>query len=90
MSNPGAELAVMYRTKARAIFLSINNADIDKANLLQKAPAGAIMLDKSLLLAGEGPTLNVSILLDVVEAIKARQQQLPIQVQHTLEPEFEP
>lgn len=67
------ELSALYKDKARAVLLSINNADIEKANLLQKATSSAILLDKSLLLSGDGPSINVAILMDVVEAIRARQ-----------------
>ena len=52
--------------------MSINDTDIEKANLLQKATSSAILTDKSLLLTGEMPNFNVNILMDVVEAIKAR------------------
>jgi len=68
------ELAIICRDKARAIFLSINNADIEKANLLQKATSGAIMLDKALLLSGEATSINVSVLLEVAHAIRDRER----------------
>jgi hypothetical protein len=68
-----AELSALCKDKARDIFVSIHSGDIEKANLLQKATAGAIMIDKALLLAGEATSINVSVLLDVAHAIRARQ-----------------
>ena len=65
---------VIRRDKARAIFVSINSADIDKANILQKATAGAILLDKSLLLSGQATGINVTVLMDVAQAIRDRQR----------------
>ena len=67
-----AELAVIYREKARTIVQSISGEDIDKANLLQKATSSAIPLDKSLLLSGDPTSINVSVLMDVVDAIRSR------------------
>jgi glycosyltransferase A (GT-A) superfamily protein (DUF2064 family) len=69
-----AVLSALCRDKARDIFVSINSGDIDKANLLAKATAGAIMLDKALLLAGEAlPIVHINILMDAVGAIRSRQ-----------------
>jgi hypothetical protein len=69
-----AELAALYKEKARAVLTSIDAETIAKGNLLQKATSSAILLDKSLLLVGEPTGINVVALLDVVEAIKARNQ----------------
>jgi hypothetical protein len=66
-----AELAELYREKARAVVTSISDKDIEKASLQQKAISSGVLLDKSLLLAGEPTGINVVALLDVVEAIKA-------------------
>jgi hypothetical protein len=68
------ELAVMYRGKARDVLVSIDAETIAKGNLLQKATSSAILLDKSLLLAGEPTGITMLALLDVVEAIKASKQ----------------
>jgi hypothetical protein len=70
------ELAAVYREAARAVVTSINAEDIKKASLQQKAVSTGILLDKSLLLAGEPTGINVSVLalLDVVEAIKAQEE----------------
>ena len=67
-----AELAELYRSKARAVVTSISETDIGKASLQQKAISSGILLDKSLLLAGEPTGITMLALLDVVEAIKAR------------------
>ena len=88
-----AELAAIYREKARDIVCSISSADIDKANLLQKATSSAILIDKSLLLSGDATSINVSVLMDVVEALRSRQPvrvELPSQSPALPQPEFEP
>lgn len=71
-----AELSQLCQQKAREVFVSIDAETIEKGNLLQKATAGGILLDKSLLLAGE-PTVNVNVavLLQVAEAIRERNRQ---------------
>lgn len=68
------ELAELYRGKARDVVASISDADIGKASLQQKAISSGILLDKSLLLAGEPTGITMLALLDVVEAIKASEQ----------------
>jgi alpha-D-ribose 1-methylphosphonate 5-triphosphate synthase subunit PhnL len=69
------EIAELCMEKGRAIITSIGPKDIDKASLQQKSIAAGVMIDKSLLLAGEPTAIqNISVLLDVVEAIKARKQ----------------
>ena len=71
-----AELAELYRSKARAVVTSISDKDIDKASLQQKAISSGVLLDKSLLLAGEPTGINVNVLalLDVAKSIRARQE----------------
>jgi hypothetical protein len=70
-----AELAAIYRKKARDVVTSIDAQDIAKASLQQKAVSTGILLDKSLLLAGE-PTANLSltVMLDLVAAIRAQRE----------------
>ena len=68
-----AELAAIYREKARTIVESISSEDIDSASLQQKAVSTGILLDKSLLLSGDATSnINVAVLLDVADAIRAR------------------
>jgi len=68
------ELAALYKEKARDVLVSIDAGTIAKGNLLQKATSSAILLDKSLLLSGDATgNINVSVLLDVVDAIRARE-----------------
>ena len=70
-----AELAAIYREKARTIVESISSEDIDSASLQQKAVSTGILLDKSLLLSGDATSnLNVQVLLDVAAAIRCRMQ----------------
>ena len=70
-----AELSTIFKDKARAIVESIDGEVISKGNLLQRATSAAICLDKSLILAGEMPTVNLSIMLDLVQAIRTRRDE---------------
>lgn len=71
-----AELATIYRDKARMVAVSIDAEDIDKASLQQKAISSGVLLDKSLLLSGD-PTinLNIGVFVDAVEKIKLRDKE---------------
>ena len=69
-----AELAELCRTKARDCVVAIDADKINKSSALQLATAGAVLIDKSLLLAGQPTSINVVALLDVVEAIKAKRE----------------
>lgn len=89
-----AELAAIYREKARTIVESISSADIDSASLQQKAVSTGILLDKSLLLSGDATSnLNVQVLLDVAHAIRDSGRGrvlLPSQSPASPQPEPEP
>lgn len=63
-------LAKLYRDKARRIVDSINDVDIEKASLQQKSISSGVLLDKSLLLVGDLPQVNVSVLLDLVQVVR--------------------
>jgi hypothetical protein len=69
-----AELAGIYREKARDVVMSISSENIDSASLQQKAVSSGILLDKSLLLTGDAPSINVQVLLDVAHAIRDRER----------------
>jgi len=80
-----AELSVLYKDKARAVLMSIDDETIAKGNLLQKATSSAILLDKSLLLTGDGPPIfNIAILMDVVEALRDRKADQQAALQTTI------
>jgi len=64
-----AELAQLYREKARDIVMSISSEDIADASLQQKAVSTGILLDKSLLLSVTG-NINVSVLHELIDAIR--------------------
>ena len=68
-----AELSQLFRQKSREIVASIDAVDIAKASLQQKAVSSGILLDKSLLLAGE-PTQNVALLVDLAAAVRAHRR----------------
>lgn len=59
---------VAYRTVA-----GVSDKDIEKANLVQKLTSAGIAVDKAAMLRNEYPVaINVTALLDVAEAIRAR------------------
>lgn len=71
-----AELAEMCQSKAREVIVSIDADTIAKGNLLQKSTSAAILLDKAAMLRGDAPPVaNIHVLLECVEAIKARRDQ---------------
>ena len=70
VTDEKAVLAEIYRSKARRIVESISEEDIAKASLQQKAIASGVLLDKSLLLAGDMPPIRIEILLHAVQAIR--------------------
>jgi predicted transcriptional regulator len=69
VSDERQSLAVLYRDKARECVVAITPDKINRASALQLATAAGICTDKALLLAGE-PTVNVAVLLEVVELIR--------------------
>ena len=62
---------MLYREKARACVVAIDDEKISKSSALQLATAAGICTDKALLLGGE-PTVNVALLLEVTELIRER------------------
>ena len=74
ITDERAELSKLYRDKAREIVSSIDAVDIAKATLQQKSISTGILLDKSLLLAGE-PTQNVALLVDLAAAVRAHRRE---------------
>lgn len=66
VADKKTELAERYQAEARRILDSISKQDIEKVSLQSKAASSGTFLDKALLLRGEAPTLNVSVLLDAV------------------------
>jgi len=76
ITDERAELAELYKEKARKIVDSISPEDIAKSSLQQKAVSSGILLDKSLLLAGE-PTQNLSVrvLVDLAAEFRAHRRE---------------
>jgi predicted transcriptional regulator len=64
------ELVELYRDKARACAIAIDDEKIAKSSALQLATASGICLDKSLLLSGQPTSINVVALMEVAEAIR--------------------
>jgi predicted transcriptional regulator len=63
------ELVEIYREKARACVVAIDNDKIAKSSVLQLATSSGILLDKSLLLTGK-PTQNVAVLIEVCDLLR--------------------
>lgn len=70
VADDKAALAATYREKARDCMLAIDDEKIQKATALQLATASGILLDKSLLLAGDMPPIRVEVLIEAVQAIR--------------------
>ena len=88
VDNERAILAEKYRAQAHRVLDSISDEDILKASLQQKSISSGILLDKALLLSGEGSIVDVRVLLQAVEAIRAlRQHPEDVVVESLPEPE---
>jgi|GEM_PF-3553289 hypothetical protein len=69
------ELAVMFDSVAHRTLAGVTSEDIQKANLVQKMTSAGIAIDKAAMLRDQlPPTINVTVLMDVVEAIKAQHE----------------
>jgi hypothetical protein len=65
------ELASMFDHVAHRVVSSVTPEDVTKATLQQKMVSAGIAVDKAALLRGEIPvTVNVSVLLDLRDAIR--------------------
>jgi hypothetical protein len=71
IQNEKEQLSDLYRGKARACVEAIDTDKIGKSSALQLATAAAICTDKALLLSGDLPQFNVTILLAAVDSIRA-------------------
>lgn len=70
VANEKAELADLYRAKAKTILEAIDEATILKAGLRDRAVSSGIFLDKSLVLSGELPSLDVHVLLELAAVVR--------------------
>ncbi|MGB8029874.1 MAG: hypothetical protein WCF30_09415 [Terracidiphilus sp.] len=65
----------MFDSITHRVLSAVTPKDIQEANLLQKLTAAGISIDKALLLRNElPPTINVTVLMEVAEAIRAQEQ----------------
>ena len=69
-----AELVDIYRDRARACVVAIDDEKIQKASALQLATSSGILLDKSLLLSGK-PTQNVAVIVEVLDVLVQRRDE---------------
>ena len=66
-------LAGMFDQVAHRTLAAVSATDVEKATLQQKLVSAGIAVDKAALLRGEIPTtVNVTVLLDLVQAIKEK------------------
>jgi hypothetical protein len=65
-----AVLAEMFENVARRTVEGVTDKDIEKAGLKDKMIAAGIATEKSLLLKGQATSIDVHILLDLVEAVR--------------------
>jgi hypothetical protein len=73
-------LAEKYREQARRVLDSISDVDISKASLQQKSISSGVLLDKSLLLTGDVPSIDVHVLLEAVQLVRAIKRERSTQV----------
>lgn len=64
--------ADVYDSIQHKLLLSIDKSKISKASALQTVTAAAILEDKSRIIRGQATSINVSVLMDVVEALRSR------------------
>ena len=70
--NERTELVELYKDRARACVVAIDDDKIARSSALQLATSSGILLDKSLLLAGRPTSINVTVLVDMLDAIRAQ------------------
>jgi IS30 family transposase len=68
------DLGDIFKDLAHRMVESITDADITKLNAYQRTVSAAIATDKSQLLSGQ-PTMNVALLMEVVELLREKQDQ---------------
>src|SRR5271157_4691822 len=69
------ELVEIYREKARDCVVAIDDEKIAKSSALQLATASGICLDKSLLLSGQPTSINVVVLMELLDLIQQRRDE---------------
>src|SRR5271157_793420 len=69
------ELVEIYRETARACVVAIDDEKIAKSSALQLATASGICLDKSLLLDGRPTSINVVVLMELLDLIQQRRDE---------------
>jgi hypothetical protein len=65
-----ANTADIFDRLTHKMLMSITDADIAKAQLLPRVTSAAILHDKARTIRGQATQINVSVLLDAVQAIK--------------------
>ena len=70
--------ADVYDAIQLRILASLSPEKIEKAKLLESVTAAAILQDKSQVLRGQPSTINMNVLADVLELMRAKRDQRPI------------
>lgn len=68
--------ADVFESVAHRLLLSLTQDKIDKTKPMEAITGAAILIDKARLVRGQATGINVSVLLDVAEAIRSRQPQV--------------
>lgn len=67
-----ANKADVFDALGLQLLQSLTPSKLEKASALQAVTAAAILQDKTQVLRGQATSINVTVLMDVVEAIRAR------------------
>jgi hypothetical protein len=79
------ELAGMFDSVAHRTLAGVTSEDIQKANLVQKMTSAGIAIDKAAMLRDQlPPTINLTVLMEAVVAIKAQHAAAQVQAQQAI------
>ena len=70
--------ADIFDALQKRIMSSITEADIAKAPLMARVTAGAILEDKARVIRGQATGINVTVLMDAIDAIRSKPAAAPV------------
>lgn len=68
--------ADVFDSLAHRLLLSVTDEKIEKSKPMEAITGAAILIDKARLVRGQATGINVSVLMDVVDAIRSRKSQV--------------
>lgn len=68
--------ADVYESLAHRLLLSLTPEKIEKSKPMEAITGAAILIDKARLVRGQATGINVTVLMDVVDAIRSRKPQV--------------